>query len=40
MLNVKKFKNCVLFSINTEQNILWHYEGKFYYGGWKTYVNG
>ena len=40
ILNVKKFKNCVRFAIGTEHNILWHYEGKFYYGGWKNFSNG
>lgn len=39
---MKKFKNCVYFGINNAptQNILWHYENKFYYGGWKLYTNG
>jgi hypothetical protein len=36
-LCVKKYKNCVSFSIGSIQSecILWHYSGKFYMGGWK-----
>lgn len=32
--NMKKYKNCVIFTKGTE-TILWHYLGKFYIGGWK-----
>lgn len=37
-LCVKKYKNCVVFSItsNTSECILWHFSGKFYMGGWKA----
>lgn len=34
-LNVKKFKNCVFFGISSQYNILWHYDGKVYFGEWK-----
>ena len=39
-LKVKKYKNCVYFGVDPERNILMHYEGKLYYGGWKEYLNG
>lgn len=36
-LSMKKYKNCVVFSLGKyPQTILWHYSGKFYYGGWKN----
>jgi hypothetical protein len=36
LLNIKKYKNCVSFNLNPDDNIIWHYDGKFYFGGWKT----
>lgn len=39
-LKVKKYKNCTYFGLDSESNILLHYEGKVYCGGWKTYING
>ncbi len=37
--NMKKYKNCVIFTKAT-QTILWHYNGKFYIGGWKGKEDG
>jgi len=34
VLSVKKYKNCVSFTLDSDRTILWYYEGKFYYGGW------
>lgn len=32
-INIKKYRNCVFFNhLNT--NVLWHYDNKFYIGGW------
>lgn len=39
-LKVKKYKNCTYFGIDSENNIILHYEGKVYFGGWKTFMNG
>lgn len=37
VINVRKYKNCVLFSISIEENLLFQFEcGKLYFGGWKT----
>lgn len=35
---MKKYKNCVIFSLSgsSSECILWHYSGKFYFGGWKN----
>ena len=36
-LCMKKYKNCVVFSLGSNpRTILWHYSGKFYIGGWKN----
>jgi hypothetical protein len=37
-LCVKKYKNCVVFTINNAPSecVLWHFSGKFYMGGWKS----
>lgn len=40
VLRVKKYKNCVYFGIDSDNNILMHYEGKIYFGGWKSFLNG
>lgn len=29
-----KFKNGVIFHINSEKNIVWQYDGKFFIGNW------
>lgn len=39
MIQIKKYRNCVHFRVDKEHNILWHYLGKFYYGGWKLDIN-
>ena len=40
-LCMKKYKNCVVFSLeNNPSTILWHYNGKFYIGGWKSNDRG
>lgn len=39
-MSVKKYKNCVSFILDRDRTILWYYEGKFYYGGWKTNNSG
>ena len=28
------------FGIDSENNILLHYEGKIFFGGWKSFING
>lgn len=38
-INIKKFKNCVHFN-HLKTNILWHYDGKFYIGGWDEQGEG
>jgi hypothetical protein len=35
VLKVKKYKNCTYFGIDSENNILLHYEGRVYFGGWR-----
>lgn len=40
VLKVKKYKNCTYFGIDTTSNILLHYEGRIYFGGWKEFMNG
>jgi hypothetical protein len=40
VLKVKKYKNCTYFGIDTDNNILLHYEGRVYFGGWKEFMNG
>lgn len=40
MLNIKKYKNCVYFSKNQYENILWYFDGRFYFGEWKILLNG
>ena len=37
-LCVKKYKNCVMFTVSNNQSecVLWHFSGKFYMGGWKS----
>jgi hypothetical protein len=39
-LGVKKYKNCVSFTLDSDRTILWYYEGKFYYGGWIINTDG
>lgn len=34
-LSIKKFKNCVLFIIDATNTIVWHFDGRFYIGGWE-----
>ena len=32
---MKKYKNCVIFNVvDEERTLVWHYSGKFYFGGW------
>lgn len=40
VLKVKKYKNCTYFGIDSDNNIILHYEGKVYIGGWKEFNNG
>lgn len=40
VLKVKKYKNCTYFGIDTDNNILLHYEGRIYFGGWREFMNG
>ena len=37
---MSKYRDCVHFSIEDEKDILWRFDGKFYYGGWRKYSNG
>jgi hypothetical protein len=32
---MKKYKNCIILTKGID-TILWHYNGKFYMGGWKN----
>ena len=36
---VKKYKNCVHYKLNNF-NVLWHFDGKMYLGGWNPLPNG
>ena len=36
---MKKYKNCIILAKGTD-TILWNYNGKFYFGGWKNKENG
>ena len=38
-INIKKYKNCVFFN-HLKTNVLWHYDGKFYIGGWSEAGEG
>lgn len=38
-INIKKYKNCVFFN-HIKTNVLWHYDGKFYIGGWSEDKEG
>lgn len=40
VLRVKKYKNCTYFGIDNDNNILLHYQGRVYFGGWKQFLNG
>jgi hypothetical protein len=40
VLKVKKYKNCTYFGIDGDHNILLHYEGRVYFGGWREFMNG
>lgn len=37
-LCMKKYKNCIVLTYGYDQQntIVWHYSGKFYFGGWKN----
>ncbi len=35
-----KYKNCVLYRLNDEINIVWYYDGRFYFGGWEVNLIG
>ena len=36
-IDVKKYRNCVLFTTNTPYNVMWRFNGTFYFGGWKNH---
>lgn len=40
LLNVKKYKNCVFFTTEKNENILWYFDGRFYYGDWNINMLG
>lgn len=32
---MKKYKNCIIFKTpDPKKTVVWHYNGKFYVGGW------
>jgi hypothetical protein len=36
-----KYKNCVLWRLNEENNIVWYFaDGRFYFGGWEISLIG
>lgn len=38
---MKKYKNCVIFkTADPKKTVVWHYQGKFYIGGWEQNYNG
>lgn len=37
---VKKYKNCVYFSYGERNNILWYFDGRFYFGEWQVHLTG
>ena len=37
---VKKYKNCVYFSAGERSNILWYFDGRFYFGEWQVSLTG
>lgn len=39
-LNVKKYKNCVSFVLDSARTVIWYYEGRFFYGGWAVTKTG
>lgn len=40
-MSVKKYKNCVFFNLGDKNtNILWYFDGRFYFGEWQIYVTG
>lgn len=40
VISVRKYRNCVHFSISNNENILYHYDsGKIYFGSWKSSTN-
>ena len=37
-MNIKKYKNCILFALNEKDNLLYYFGGRYYFGGWKGSV--
>ena len=35
LMTVKKYKNCVFFNAEKNHNILWYFDGRFYFGEWQ-----
>jgi hypothetical protein len=34
-MRVRKYKNCIHYGLVDKRSILWYFDGKFYFGGWK-----
>ena len=39
-MTVKKYKNCVFFNTEKNHNILWYFDGRFYFGEWNVNLMG
>ena len=38
---MKKYKNCAIFKTpECKKTVVWHFAGKFYFGGWEQNENG
>lgn len=40
LVKINKYANCIHYSVSEDINIIWYFDGKFYFGGWKSNGNG
>ena len=40
LIKINKYSNCIQYSISETVNIIWYFDGRFYFGGWKSIGNG
>lgn len=33
---MEKYKNSIYFGMNSKHNIIYHFDGKIYFGGWNN----